>query len=156
MSCRRFVERRLAQTTNWLRQAQHDFSGQAGVQGVCKTTYAIYEEEKAERIHVTKTRDLNHCQEAVIKDMGLAFTWRCAKCQQVSTELLYITHVYIKYTIIQIWPWQNAKSLSGSTAYDYILKTHAGAVQIMHVAANEWIQFAPLGQMNGAAQMHTQ
>lgn len=140
----------------WWRQAQRDFSGQAGAQGVCKTTYAIYEEEKAERVHVTKTRDLNHCQEGVIKDMGLAYTQRCAKCQQVSTDLLYITHVYIKYKIIQLWPWQDAKSLRGSTAYDYVFKSHADGVQILQVTANELIQFAPLGEMNGAVQMHTQ
>lgn len=59
---------------------------------MCKTTYAIYEEEKAERIHVTKSRDLNHCQKRVIKDMGLAYTQRCAKCQQVSTDLFFFYH----------------------------------------------------------------
>lgn len=63
---------------------------QAGAQGVCKTLYAIAEDEKAERILLTKTRDLDHCQEKIMKDMGLAYTEKCAKCQQVkSRNFLY-------------------------------------------------------------------
>ncbi|TNM87974.1 hypothetical protein fugu_006195 [Takifugu bimaculatus] len=104
---------------------------EAGAQGVCKTTYAIFEEEKAEQIHVTKTRDLNQCQEGLIKDMGLAYTERCVKCQQ------------------------DTKSLRGSTAYDYIFKSHAESVQILQVKANEVIQLAPLSERNGAVEMQT-
>ena len=69
---------------------------------MCKTTYAIYEEETEEQIHVTKTRDLNQCQEEVIQDIGLAYTQTCAECQQVSADLPYITHGYIKSKIIQL------------------------------------------------------
>ncbi|XP_056893096.1 vitellogenin-1-like isoform X2 [Takifugu flavidus] len=104
---------------------------EAGAQGVCKTTYAIFEEEKAEQIHVTKTRDLNQCQEGFIKDMGLAYTERCVKCQQ------------------------DTKSLRGSTAYDYIFKSHAESVQILQVKANEVIRLAPLSERNGAVEMQT-
>lgn len=53
---------------------------------MCKTLYAISEDEKAERIHLTKTRDLNHCHEKIVKDMGLAYTEMCAKCQQVKVK----------------------------------------------------------------------
>lgn len=95
-SCRRFVEHRQSQITNRWHEAQHNFSGQAGAQGVCKTTYAIFEEEKAEQIHMTKTRDLNHCQEGFIKDMGLAYTDRCVKCQQVLADSPYITYACMK------------------------------------------------------------
>lgn len=50
---------------------------------MCKTLYAITEDEKAERILLTKTRDLNHCQEKIMVDMGMAYTEKCAACQQV-------------------------------------------------------------------------
>lgn len=70
-------------------------SGQAGAQGVCKTTYAIFEEEKAEEIHVTKTRDLNQCQDGFIKDMGLAYTERCVKCQQVPADSPYFIYAFM-------------------------------------------------------------
>lgn len=56
---------------------------------MCKTTYAIFEGEKDEQIHVTKTRDLNQCREGFIKDMGLAYTERCVKCQQVPAYFIY-------------------------------------------------------------------
>ncbi|KAM9848968.1 vitellogenin-1-like [Aulostomus maculatus] len=101
---------------------------EAGAQGVCKTLYAITEDEKAERILLTKTRDLNHCQERVMKDMGLAYTEKCAKCQQ---------------------------NLRGATAYSYVLKQVPRGVLIMEASVNELIQFSPFTEMNGAAQMET-
>ncbi|XP_076582010.1 vitellogenin-like isoform X2 [Chaetodon auriga] len=104
---------------------------EAGAQGVCKTLYAITEDEKAERILLTKTRDLNHCQEKIMKDMGLAYTQKCAKCQQ------------------------DSKNLRGTTAYKYILKPVAGGILILEAAVNELIRFSPFTEMNGAAQMQT-
>ncbi|XP_070817970.1 vitellogenin-1-like isoform X2 [Chaetodon trifascialis] len=104
---------------------------EAGAQGVCKTLYAITEDEKAERILLTKTRDLNHCQEKIMKDMGLAYTQTCTKCQQ------------------------DSKNLRGATAYKYTLKPVAGGILILEAAVNELIRFSPFTEMNGAAQMQT-
>ncbi|XP_067452954.1 vitellogenin-1-like [Thunnus thynnus] len=104
---------------------------EAGAQGVCKTLYAITEDDKAERILMTKTRDLNHCQEKVMKDMGLAYTQSCPKCQQ------------------------DSKNLRGATGYNYILKPVANGILILEAAVNELIQFSPFTEMNGAAQMQT-
>ncbi|XP_040895473.1 vitellogenin-like [Toxotes jaculatrix] len=104
---------------------------EAGAQGVCKTLYAITEDKKAERILLTKTRDLNHCQEKIIKDMGMAYTEKCAKCQQ------------------------DSKNLRGATAYNYIFKPVASGILILEAAVNELIQFSPFTEMNGAAQMET-
>ncbi|XP_035508778.1 vitellogenin-like [Morone saxatilis] len=104
---------------------------EAGAQGVCKTLYAITEDDKAERILLTKTRDLNHCQEKIIKDLGLAYTEKCAKCQQ------------------------DSKNLRGATAYNYILKPVASGILILEAAVNELIQFSPFTELNGAAQMQT-
>ncbi|KAL3047366.1 hypothetical protein OYC64_021559 [Pagothenia borchgrevinki] len=104
---------------------------EAGAQGVCKTLYAISEDEKAERIHLTKTRDLNHCQERVMMDIGLAYTEKCVKCQQ------------------------DSKNLRGATAYNYVLKPVANGILILEATVNEVIQFSPFTEMNGAAQMET-
>ena len=57
---------------------------QAGTQGVCKTLYALTEDEKADRILLTKTRDLNNCREKIVKDLGLAYTEQCEECQKVN------------------------------------------------------------------------
>uniref|UniRef100_UPI003AAA2895 vitellogenin-like n=1 Tax=Centroberyx gerrardi TaxID=166262 RepID=UPI003AAA2895 len=104
---------------------------EAGAQGVCKTLYAITEDERAERILLTKTRDLNHCQEKIIKDIGLAYTEKCVKCQQ------------------------DTKNLRGAAAYNYILKPVSDGVIILEAAVDELIQFSPFNEMNGAAQMET-
>uniref|UniRef100_UPI0037E8BB2B vitellogenin-1-like n=1 Tax=Semicossyphus pulcher TaxID=241346 RepID=UPI0037E8BB2B len=104
---------------------------EAGAQGVCKTLYAITEDEKADRILLTKTRDLNHCQEKIVKDLGMAYTEKCVKCQE------------------------DSKNLRGATAYNYKLKPVANGVLILEAAVNELIQFSPFSEMNGAAQMQT-
>uniref|UniRef100_A0A3P9I5U6 Vitellogenin domain-containing protein n=1 Tax=Oryzias latipes TaxID=8090 RepID=A0A3P9I5U6_ORYLA len=44
---------------------------EAGIKGVCRTLYSVNEDLRAERIFVTQTRDMNHCQERIYTDMGL-------------------------------------------------------------------------------------
>ncbi|XP_019735914.1 vitellogenin-1-like isoform X2 [Hippocampus comes] len=104
---------------------------EAGAQGVCKTFYAITEDDKAERILLTKTRDLNHCQERIVKDIGLAYTETCAKCQR------------------------DSKTVKGATAYNYVLKSVPNGIMILDASVNEVIQFTPFKEMNGATQMET-
>lgn len=56
---------------------------------MCKTHYVISEDSKADRIHLTKTRDLNHCPGRVYLDIGLAgYIDKCAECQSVSAIFL--------------------------------------------------------------------
>uniref|UniRef100_A0A8D0ARZ0 Phosvitin n=1 Tax=Sander lucioperca TaxID=283035 RepID=A0A8D0ARZ0_SANLU len=100
-----------------------------GVQGVCKTHYIISEDAKADRILLTKTKDLNHCQERIIKDIGLAYTERCAECEA------------------------GGKTLNGADAFSYIMKPAATGALILEATATELIQFSPFNIMNGAAQM---
>lgn len=133
-------------------------SFQAGAQGVCKTLYAIAEDEKAERILLTKTRDLNHCQERIMKDMGLAYTEKCAKCQEVSSSHFCERQKYEMLHEIKTLcgsSSQDSKNLRGTTAYNYILKPAASGIVILEAAVNELIQFSPFTEMNGAAQMQT-
>ncbi|CAL8271931.1 unnamed protein product [Arctogadus glacialis] len=104
---------------------------EAGAQGVCNTLYAITEDEKADRILLTKTRDLNNCQEKIVKDLGLAYTEKCIECQK------------------------DAKNLRGAAAYNYVLKPVPTGVLILQASVNELIQFSPFNELNGAAQMNT-
>ncbi len=50
---------------------------------MCKTHYVISESPKANHITVTKSKDLSHCQERIMKDVGLAYTERFAECTEV-------------------------------------------------------------------------
>nr|SOX60631.1 vitellogenin Ab [Solea senegalensis] len=100
-----------------------------GVQGVCKTHYVISEDAKAERIHLTKTKDLNHCQERLIKDIGLAYTEKCVECEA------------------------RGKSLKGAAAFNYVMKPLPTGALILEATATELIQFSPFNILNGAAQM---
>ncbi|KAL3047365.1 hypothetical protein OYC64_021558 [Pagothenia borchgrevinki] len=102
-----------------------------GVQGVCKTHYVISEDAKAERILLTKTKDLNNCQERIIKDIGLAYTERCPECEA------------------------RAKTLKGTAAFNYVLKPAATGAHILEATVTELIQYSPINILNGAAQMES-
>nr|XP_054608292.1 vitellogenin-2-like isoform X2 [Nothobranchius furzeri] len=101
-----------------------------GVQGVCKTHYVISEDSKDERIHITKTRDLDQCSDKVYKDIGMAaFSDRCSECVS------------------------RGKSLKGTGAVTYIMKPLASGTLILEATSSELIQFSPFNIVNGAAQM---
>lgn len=51
---------------------------------MCKTHYVISEDAKADRILLTKTKDMNNCQQRILKDIGLAYTEKCVECEAVS------------------------------------------------------------------------
>ncbi|KAG7282875.1 hypothetical protein CRUP_020713 [Coryphaenoides rupestris] len=102
---------------------------EAGAQGVCRTHYVISEDAKTERLHLTKTKDLNHCQERIIKDIGLAYTEKCVQCEA------------------------QGKAMKGAVAFNYIMKPAATGALILEATATELIQFSPFNIMNGAAQM---
>ncbi|XP_061680337.1 vitellogenin-2-like isoform X2 [Syngnathoides biaculeatus] len=100
-----------------------------GVQGVCKTRYVITEDAKAERVLLTKTKDLNHCQEKIMKDIGLAYTERCAECRV------------------------RGNALKGAAAFHYVMKPSDTGALILEASSTELVQFSPINILNGAAQM---
>nr|XP_019936765.1 PREDICTED: vitellogenin-2-like [Paralichthys olivaceus] len=100
-----------------------------GAQGVCKTHYVISEDAKAQRILLSKTKDLNNCQERIIKDIGLAYTEKCVECEA------------------------RGKTLKGAAAFNYVLKPAATGALILEATTTELIQFSPFNILNGAAQM---
>ncbi|KAF7665916.1 hypothetical protein LDENG_00127020 [Lucifuga dentata] len=102
---------------------------EAGAQGVCKTYYVISEDTKAERIHLTKTKDLDNCQERIIKDIGLAYTMKCPECAA------------------------RGKALKAASTFNYIMKPADQGALILEATTTELIQFSPFNILNGAAQM---
>ncbi|KAG7217480.1 hypothetical protein INR49_021405 [Caranx melampygus] len=100
-----------------------------GAQGVCKTHYVISEDTKADRILLSKTKDLNHCQERIVKDIGLAYAEKRFHCEA------------------------KEKTLKGAAVFNYIMKPAATGAIILEATATELIQFSPFNILNGAAQM---
>lgn len=54
-----------------------NLSLQAGIGGICHARYVIQEDRKNSRIYVTRTVDLNNCQEKVQKSIGMAYIYPC-------------------------------------------------------------------------------
>ncbi|XP_034035813.1 vitellogenin-2-like [Thalassophryne amazonica] len=102
---------------------------EAGVQGVCKTLYVIHEDQKAELVHLTKTKNLNHCQERILKDIGLAYMQECAECEA------------------------RGHAMKGGAAYNYIMKPADTGSLILEATSTEVTQFSPFNILNGATQM---
>uniref|UniRef100_A0A673C5I3 Uncharacterized protein n=1 Tax=Sphaeramia orbicularis TaxID=375764 RepID=A0A673C5I3_9TELE len=104
---------------------------EAGALGVCKSQYVIKDDPKRDLILLTKTKDMNECQEKIIKDIGLAYTESCPEC--VARE----------------------KVLKGAAVSNYEIKQDAQAqsYMIMAVTAMERLHFSPFNILNGAAQM---
>ncbi|MGH0139050.1 UNVERIFIED_CONTAM: hypothetical protein FKN15_070977 [Acipenser sinensis] len=100
-----------------------------GVQGVCQTSYVIQEDQKANRIIVTKSKDLNNCEDRKKKDIGMVYTEQCDRCQQ------------------------NGKNMRGAATYTYMMKPTDNGALITQVNAQEIHQFTPFNEMHGAAQM---
>ncbi|NXT03903.1 VIT1 protein, partial [Prunella fulvescens] len=109
-----------------IKKMQNSYSLQeAGIGGICNTTYAIQESKKANIVYVAKSKDLDSCEEKVQIVTGSAYTHPCKICQQ-----------------------RNKNSRATAT-YNYKIKyTHSEAV-IIQADVEEIHQFAPFNEITG-------
>ncbi|NXN29549.1 VIT1 protein, partial [Nycticryphes semicollaris] len=109
-----------------LKKMQHSYSLQeAGIGGICNTTYAIQENKRANLVYVTKSKDLNSCEEKVEMATGSAYTHPCQTCQQ-----------------------RNKNSRATAT-YNYKIKYTRNEAVITQADVEEVHQFAPFNEITG-------
>uniref|UniRef100_A0A8C3R4C4 Phosvitin n=1 Tax=Cyanoderma ruficeps TaxID=181631 RepID=A0A8C3R4C4_9PASS len=109
-----------------IKKAQHSYSLQEpGIGGICNTTYAIQEKKRANLIYVTKSKDLNSCEEKVQIVTGSAYTHPCKTCQQ-----------------------RNKNSRATAT-YNYKIKHARGETVMTQADVEEIHQFAPFNEIAG-------
>ncbi|NXJ61254.1 VIT1 protein, partial [Rostratula benghalensis] len=109
-----------------LKKMQHSYSLQeAGIGGICNTTYAIQENKRASLVYVTKSKDLNSCEEKVEMATGSAYTHPCQTCQQ-----------------------RNKNSRATAT-YNYKIKYTRNEAVITQADVEEIHQFAPFNEITG-------
>ncbi|NXK02955.1 VIT1 protein, partial [Herpetotheres cachinnans] len=109
-----------------IKKMQHSYSLQeAGIGGICNTTYAIQENKKASLVYVTKSKDLNSCEEKVQMVTGSAYTHPCRTCQQRN------------------------KNSQATATYNYKIKYTRNEAVITQADVEEIHQFAPFNEITG-------
>ncbi|XP_027756952.1 vitellogenin-1-like [Empidonax traillii] len=109
-----------------IKKMQHSYSLQeAGIGGICNTTYAIQENKRANLVYVSKSKDLNSCEEKVQIVTGSANTHPCQACQK-----------------------RNKNSRATAT-YNYKIKYTRSEALITQADVEEIHQFAPFNEITG-------
>ncbi|NXF79640.1 VIT1 protein, partial [Sclerurus mexicanus] len=109
-----------------IKKMQHSYSLQeAGIGGICNTTYAIQENKRANLVYVTKSKDLDSCEEKVQIVTGSAYTHPCQTCQK-----------------------RNKNSRATAT-YNYKIKYTRSEAVITQADVEEIHQFAPFNEITG-------
>ncbi|NXE34192.1 VIT1 protein, partial [Ptilorrhoa leucosticta] len=109
-----------------VKKMQNSYSLQeAGIGGICNTTYAIQENKRANLVYVTKSKDLDSCEEKVQIVTGSAYTHPCKTCQQ-----------------------RNKNSRATAT-YNYKIKYTRSEAVITQADVEEIHQFAPFDEIMG-------
>uniref|UniRef100_A0AAQ5XUS7 Phosvitin n=1 Tax=Amphiprion ocellaris TaxID=80972 RepID=A0AAQ5XUS7_AMPOC len=103
---------------------------EASVHGICKTHYALREEQEIDRIFLIKSKDLNQCQSKIYKDISLDHAENCVECQRGS-------------------------ALKTAAVSNYLMKPTPSGSLIMNATVEELIQFSPFNILKGAAQMES-
>ncbi|NWS15736.1 VIT1 protein, partial [Pachyramphus minor] len=109
-----------------IKKMQHSYSLQeAGIGGICNTTYAIQENKRANLVYVTKSKDLNSCEEKVQIVTGSANTHPCQACQKRN------------------------KNFRATATYNYKIKYTRSEAVITQADVEEIHQFAPFNEITG-------
>ncbi|NXV92269.1 VIT1 protein, partial [Calonectris borealis] len=109
-----------------IKKMQHSYSLQeAGIGGICNTTYAIQENKRANLVYVTKSKDLSSCEEKVQMVTGSAYTHPCRTCQQRN------------------------KNSQATATYNYKIKYTRNEAVITQADVEEIHQFAPFNEITG-------
>uniref|UniRef100_A0A674IYL4 Uncharacterized protein n=1 Tax=Terrapene triunguis TaxID=2587831 RepID=A0A674IYL4_9SAUR len=97
---------------------------EAGIGGVCLTRYVIQDDRRNNRVSVTKTKDLNNCQDKVVKDIGMTFIRPCPSCPLV---------------------------VKGTAAFTYKLKYADSGTLITEAVSQQVYQISPFNEPTGVA-----
>ncbi|NXD06927.1 VIT1 protein, partial [Nothocercus nigrocapillus] len=98
---------------------------EASIGGICNTTYTVQENKRANLVYVTKSKDLNSCEEKVQMVTGSAYTHPCPTCQQRN------------------------KNYRATATYNYKIKYARNEAVITQADVEEIHQFAPFNEITG-------
>ncbi|XP_069795481.1 vitellogenin-like isoform X2 [Narcine bancroftii] len=100
---------------------------EAGIEGICLTSYIIQQSKKANRITVTKSKDLNNCQEKVMLFTGAAYASRCPAFEKTG------------------------RNIRASSTFTHVLKPTISGAILQEARVREVHQFTPFHELDGSA-----
>ncbi|XP_078506479.1 vitellogenin-1-like [Lissotriton helveticus] len=110
-----------------IKRTQSAYSFQEfGIEGICNTNYIIQEDKKENHIFLTKSKDLNSCQDKVQRITGNEYAQTCTDCDQ-----------------------RNKNDRAFAT-YNYKIKSTTNGAVILQADVQEAHQFTPFNEMEGA------
>ncbi|XP_055486293.1 vitellogenin-like, partial [Leucoraja erinacea] len=135
-----------------IKKAQNFYELQeAGIEGVCRTNYIVQEDKKANRITVTKSKDLNNCQEKVMLFTGAAYASHCPAFQEVTLtsdvrypQMLMVTTMFFSHR-------QRGRNIRASVTFTHVLKPTAAGAILQEAKVREVHQFTPFHELDGTA-----
>ncbi|XP_043855675.1 vitellogenin-2-like isoform X2 [Dromiciops gliroides] len=104
---------------------------EAGIGGVCYTSYIIHEDKRNNRFSIIKSRDLNNCQHKAAKKTGMAY--------------LHIIPQFDK----------KAEIVKGTETYSYQMKYTGHGALITEVTVDQVYQVSPFNEENGVGVTET-
>ncbi|XP_078264206.1 vitellogenin-like [Rhinoraja longicauda] len=100
---------------------------EAGIEGVCLTSYIVQGNKKANRMTITKAKDLNNCQEKVMLFTGAAYASKCPAFKQ------------------------RGRNIRASATFTHVLKPTAAGAILQEAKVREVHQFTPFHELDGTA-----
>ncbi|XP_078264245.1 vitellogenin-like [Rhinoraja longicauda] len=111
-------------------QSAYDLQ-EAGIEGICHARYLVQEDKRKERVTIIKSKDLNNCQERVVKHTGMAYTELCPSCQL------------------------RGKNIRASVTFTHVLKPTAAGAILQEAKVREVHQFTPFHELDGTLRVET-
>ncbi|NXY91476.1 VIT2 protein, partial [Alcedo cyanopectus] len=102
---------------------------EAGIEGICKTSYVIQDDSKNNHATISKSKDLTDCQEKAVKNMGMAYIRPCPTCTL------------------------KVRNIKGTMIFTYKMKYDDSGAVMTSAASNQVYEFSPFNEPSGEAVM---
>ncbi|XP_064284522.1 vitellogenin-2-like isoform X2 [Passer domesticus] len=100
---------------------------EAGIEGICQTRYVIQDDSENKRATISKSKDLEDCQDKAVRSLGVAYVRPCPTCAL------------------------KARNIKGTETFTYQIKYDDSGASLTSAMSDQLYQISPFNEPNGAA-----